>query len=348
MAEAIPTALRIAVKNAVGGWGPYSVRGIHDLFNSYGFADSDPTVEDTGERRTAADRYQARIDWSSPIQVRRYLDLVAEVLAHYPEDSAAPPSGEGPRLRRVLAQLGIRADDAGRLSLQVPQGEQPVSSTEGIWYPGRPRLFVSHLSSERAVVGAFAAQLNAFGFSPFVAHDAIEPSRAWQETIRIALATMDVLVAYVTPGFHDSLWTDQEVGCALGRPVPVVPLDAGAKPYGFFGAYQAAPLARGQAATLAAEVVTRAVALAVFRHQCSVARALEEGIARVLVSTFVSSVTFETTRRRFALLELVPRDLWSAPLRAALEQAAADNRQIRECVLDDRRAATDAIRQLTG
>ncbi len=163
MPEPIPQALRIAVKNAVGGWGPYSVRGIDDLFNSYGFTEVDPSIQDAGSRRTAADRYQAKIDWSSPVQVRRYLDLVAEVLTNYPENPPAPPNSEGPRLRRVLRQLSIQPDDTGRLHLSAPSTEAPVASTEGVWPRGRLKLFLSHISKYRREVGAIARELAGYG-----------------------------------------------------------------------------------------------------------------------------------------------------------------------------------------
>lgn len=348
MPEPVPPALRIALKNAIGGWGPYSVREIHDLFNSYGFIATDDTLEDAGARRTAAERYQAKIDWASSTDTRRYLDLVAEVLTNYPEESAGPPSAEGARLRRVLKQLGISADESGRLTLGAPVGDQPASSTEGIWQPGRPRLFISHISTYRREVGDVARDLNAFGFSAFVAHDAIEPSRAWQATIEIALATMDALVAYVTPNFHGSLWTDQEVGWALGRSVPVVPVNVGANPYGFFGSYQALRINRDDGPTIAAEEVTRAVSLAVFRRQRMVTRALDDAIARVLITAFSSSRAFDTTRRRYPLLELIARDLWSPKLRTLLAEAVTSNRQIRECQLSDGRPVSEAVRDLSG
>lgn len=273
---------------------------------------------------------------------------MAEVLTNYPEDPTAPPNTEGARLRRVLTQLGIHADNMGRLTVPAPVGEQATSSTEGIWQPGRPKLFVSHISKYRREVGDVARELNAFGFSAFVAHDAIEPSRAWQATIEIALATMDVLIAYVTPDFHMSLWTDQEVGWALGRAIPVVPLHVGANPYGFFGSYQALRVNADDSPTITAEAVTRAVALAVLRRQRDVPRALEEATARVLVSAFASSRSFDTTRRRYPLLALIGRQLWSPTLRASIEQAIVANRQIRDCQLDDGRGVTEALRELTG
>ena len=46
-------------------------------------------------------------------------------------------------------------------------------------------------------------------------------------------------MALLTKEFHESDWTDQEVGYALGRGVPVVPVKRGRDPYGFIGKFQA-------------------------------------------------------------------------------------------------------------
>jgi hypothetical protein len=74
------------------------------------------------------------------------------------------------------------------------------------------------------------------------------------------------------------------------------------------------------------EAVTRAVALAVFRRQRQVPPSLDEGVARVLVATLGCSAQFDTTRRRFPMLELVLRDLWDASLRALLDTITTENR----------------------
>ena len=51
----------------------------------------------------------------------------------------------------------------------------------------------------------------------------------------------DCLVALLTEGFSESKWTDQEVGVAVGRGVPIVPVRMGKDPYGFMAKYQAIP-----------------------------------------------------------------------------------------------------------
>jgi hypothetical protein len=49
---------------------------------------------------------------------------------------------------------------------------------------------------------------------------------------------MDALLALLTEKFHESNWTDQEIGAAIGRQKLIIPLRKGIDPYGFIGKYQ--------------------------------------------------------------------------------------------------------------
>ena len=62
--------------------------------------------------------------------------------------------------------------------------------------------------------------LCAYGISPFVAHDTIVPMKTWQLEIEKGLETMEVMLAFLTDDFHQSTWTNQEIGYALGKSVP--------------------------------------------------------------------------------------------------------------------------------
>jgi len=50
---------------------------------------------------------------------------------------------------------------------------------------------------------------------------------------------MDAFVALLTEDFHESSWTDQEVGYALARGVPMIAVKLGSDPYGFIDEFQA-------------------------------------------------------------------------------------------------------------
>lgn len=107
-----------------------------------------------------------------------------------------------------------------------------------IWHRGTFRLFLSHVSAHKLAVSSLQSELALRGISAFVAHEDIIPSFEWQKEIELALRSMHALAALLTPDFHPSNWTDQEVGFALGRGIPVVPVRLGADPYGFIGKYQ--------------------------------------------------------------------------------------------------------------
>jgi len=50
---------------------------------------------------------------------------------------------------------------------------------------------------------------------------------------------MDAFVAVHTPGFKDSVWTQQEISFALGRGTKIISFKMGEDPTGFIGKHQA-------------------------------------------------------------------------------------------------------------
>ena len=82
-------------------------------------------------------------------------------------------------------------------------------------------------------------ELQHLGMSAFVAHNDIQPSREWQDEIRMALSSMHMLVTLLTDEFRGSNWTDQEVGFALGLGIPALPVKVSIDPYGFLRSIQA-------------------------------------------------------------------------------------------------------------
>ena len=73
-----------------------------------------------------------------------------------------------------------------------------------------------------------------------MAHDAIEPDEDWQREIEIALQSMEAMLAYVSDDFSSSVWSNQEIGYALARQVPVISIKIGQNdPAGFIRHKQA-------------------------------------------------------------------------------------------------------------
>jgi len=140
----------------------------------------------------------------------------------------------------VLEMESAVADDWRNESGLLLKGTRVVSdeATSRIWPKDRFRLFLSHKTEVKAETGALKDRLDRYGISAFVAHADIAPTKEWQDEIENALATMDAFAALLTDGFHDSYWTDQEVGYALARGVPIVAVRLGRDPYGFLGKFQ--------------------------------------------------------------------------------------------------------------
>lgn len=130
-----------------------------------------------------------------------------------------------------------------------PQFEKSIPFTDtptlrpvdvGLWDGDALRLFISHRDLHKAKANELAEALRPFGICSFVAHDAIKPMNEWQKDIENGLKTMEVMLIFLTDDFHESNWTNQEVGFALGKGVPIVCLKLGNKdPQGFIGSQQA-------------------------------------------------------------------------------------------------------------
>lgn len=113
------------------------------------------------------------------------------------------------------------------------------SIADRIWIKDYFRAFLSHKTEVKKETSILKENLKSFGVSCFVAHEDIFPTKEWQNEIENALQTMDSFIALLTDDFHDSLWTDQEVGFAFGRGVPIISVKLGKDPYGFIGKFQA-------------------------------------------------------------------------------------------------------------
>jgi len=129
-------------------------------------------------------------------------------------------------------------EEAGAYQRVVTNPASP-QAVERIWGPYPMRVFLSHKASFKTETSKLKEALEWCGIGAFVAHEDIEPTLEWHREIENALFSMDALVALVTPDFHDSSWTNQEVGVATGRGVPVIAVRLGGTPYGLLGTRQA-------------------------------------------------------------------------------------------------------------
>jgi TIR domain len=334
---AVPRPLRRALIEAMGGWGPYTVREIANLFEDHGFEDTAQVEPEQGVRRTTAAEYLDAIDWDDRDQRRRLRAVIDEVLANFPAEQEAP-GDLGARLRRSLHRAleapnedPVGVDAAGRGYERTTDQDDPFD----VWPPGRIRLFFSHTSQHKVIVGAVANVLETWPMACFVAHEEIEPSLAWQEVIEAALRTGHALVAFVTDDFRGSAWCDQEVGWALGRGLVIIPVRLEADPHGFVGAIQAIPARLDEEPAAIAERIATALATAAFRTTRPGAGLLIDPLADAIVDQFCVSPSVNLARRRFEFLRQIPKALWTPERRLKVEAASEENRQISEAVLDE-------------
>jgi hypothetical protein len=170
------------------------------------------------------------------------------------------------RLNAILAPEGFRLAATARAYRLVPTADIPMpepvatedhdwrresgllisgerlvlpEAEKRVWGVAGYRVFLSHKAEFKAEAMSLKKSLEMFGVSCFVAHQDIQPTREWVLEIENALQTMDAFLALTTPGFRESLWTNQEVGFAVARAVPLVCVKHGADPAGFVGKYQA-------------------------------------------------------------------------------------------------------------
>lgn len=158
-------------------------------------------------------------------------------------------------INRLLAPDGYELGQVGAISgrpIYGPVGRTPgpyvptlaaatvdVARFDYLWRPNHIRVFLSHVSSEHRFVSEVNEELRNIGMDGFVAHVSIEPDAEWQDEIEHALLSCDVFVALLHPGFAASHWTQQELGWALGRNIPVKMIRLGEDPVGFRARRQA-------------------------------------------------------------------------------------------------------------
>lgn len=206
-------------------------------------------------------------------------------------------------------------DLARHVGFQLPAAGAPRLAPP-FWRPGMLKLFLAHLAAHRKFAAELQEALWAYGISAFVAHNDIEPAQEWQTEIETALATCDALVALLHPEFHESNWTDQEIGFAMGCGVPVFSIRFGQDPYGFIGRFQAFDATGKSAPTLARELSDT------YRKN----KQTQGVMAEALVGLFEQSNNFASAKERLSYLEEI--ETWNPSFTSRLRAALRSNSQI--------------------
>jgi len=170
--------------------------------------------------------------------------------------------GSGSNSKRVYAKAILaRVPEADLLRVAGELDLVPVGATFAQIVPPKNwqdtkgfRLFISHISKDKLNTTRLKDALSKYDIAGFVAHEDIHPTLPWQDEIERALQTMDALIAVHTVGFSASIWTQQEIGYALGRGTMVISFKMGEDPTGFIGKHQALPRRNRTAEQIAEEI----------------------------------------------------------------------------------------------
>ncbi len=220
------------------------------------------------------------------IPVRTYVSIEASI-----EDL------EAQILRRIeKMHRGETNDFINTVLIQPRSGGRRPPPEGKFWLPRYFRVFVSHISENKANAGRLKVALERYGISSFVAHDDIEPTKEWQREIEDALFSMDGLIAILSPGFNRSNWTNHECGVAIGREVIVVPIMFGKNPHGLIGKFQGVKAKDRSLADVAKEVF-----LSIVNNQLSSGK-----LVSCLVEQFLVAGTVENALSRLELMHLAP------------------------------------------
>ena len=200
--------------------------------------------------------------------------------------------------------------------LSISFNQSDVVNEPAFWGVGKLRVFLSHLAKDKIYATELKSELEKYGIISFVAHEDIEPNSEWQSEIEIALKTCDALIAVLHEGFNESTWTDQEVGFALGRQIPVFSLRLGMAPYGLFGKKQAFKGTGKSVGQVARE----------FFDAYRVHEKTYEKMADIIVSLFCESPSYAASKQRVEWLKDIK--IWKPAYSEAISKAMDSNSQI--------------------
>jgi len=221
-----------------------------------------------------------------------------------------------------------RADDKVLQELNIyltngvieDENEEVSSDRNNLWLPNKFRLFISHLAENMKEVSGIKEHLSAYGIDCFVAHQDIEPTAEWQNTIESALRTCDAATAILTGNFHKSNWTDQEIGFCVARRILIIPVKISIDPYGFIAKYQAKNCHGHTYSQVAEEIFSILIGNSL----------TSESLSKNLVASFVESSSYKEAKTLSLLLTKIRN--WTPELLRSIEGCLETNRQISEAI----------------
>lgn len=241
-------------------------------------------------------------------------------------------------LAYCMGQLSDAGDDtlADLHAYVVGEDSAPgrQQATDRPWGSNPVAVFLSHRHEDAPFASKVRDLLTKYyGIDAFVAHNDITPSAAWRAEIQAALSSCHFMVAVLHDKFHESQWCDQEVGWAMGRGVPVMPVrrqpHPGSPRYdGFMEALQDCVIGPQYG-----DDGTWWLAEQIFVAVLSDPKTRAIGV-KALAEALVNSYNWNHTRNVvWPLIEKVER--WEPEQLRRLEYAVETNREVYDCVIGE-------------
>lgn len=229
---------------------------------------------------------------------------------------------ENEYVRAVHIQMVNEHDSKCQSS--IPFSREPYARPKdvGLWEGNALRLFLSHRDKYKSNARELAEALEPYGVSVFVAHDTIKPMKEWQKEILNGLKTMEVMLVLLTDDFHESYWTNQEIGFALAKGTPIICVKVGTTdPKGFIGSRQALKASLEEISDVAPLV-----------HRALINEIGQEGrLKEILIEAFVTSESYPDTISSLKRLAATADHLNESELHRIIE-GYAHNNQLYGCI----------------
>jgi uncharacterized protein YqgQ len=124
------------------------------------------------------------------------------------------------------------------------------------------------------------------------------------------------MITLMTEDFHESGWTDQEVGIAMGLGRLIIPIGLGSKVYGFLSKYQWL-----KAKKMTPEEISLEIFNILKSHTLS-----KKKFSEAIINKFESSFSFSSAKENTTLLEKL--EYFDAELIKRIQNALNSNSQI--------------------
>lgn len=271
----------------------------------------------------AGERIVVKREVASLLSQSEWTDIDLVLREHgFPVSDGWEDTSDNRKYNYIIAMMQMGTDEElQQLHSFVVQSAGTVPLGIDPWSSGHLRLFASHLAIHEGFVGLTGAALARYGIKCFVAHNSISPSAEWEDVIEYALKTCDAMVVFLHDGFKQSDWCDQEVGFALARRVPVLPLKFDLMPYGFIGKLQADTCTNDKPFEVADKVL----------HWLARTPAAQVSLTEGLVGALERSRSYDQTRSVVSALLEMPN--FTPVQLERLERAATDNDQVEHATL---------------